>query len=330
MREPYHILNALLGCAGGPGDEAKCLTYIAQYAEPYADELWRDAIGNLIIQKKGAGRRVMLSAGCDIYGFHVYSVDEKGFLHVIPLGNIHAGSLPGARVRFQNGIYGVVCAAADDRAEKRKMKDMSIRHDLYIDIGASGKQEVLEKVSLGDIAILDGEAASLAGERLLLPGAASLIGPAILIIAMQELQHPVNDVYFVFAAQGNLGRRGANMAEHRLSPDIGLDIGIQADRSSVSGLGQGGLVGAHLGNSWYADKIIQLAMDQGICCETFADAAPQADLMHSAPWINLAIPVRGMNTPTEIIDLRDVTAAARLVVLAANTVWEDKNDAKAV
>ena len=70
---------------GGFEDEVR--EFIRGEIEPYVDEVFTDAIGNLIAVKKGGGEfKLMLDAHMDEVGFIVSKVEENGFLRFAPLG----------------------------------------------------------------------------------------------------------------------------------------------------------------------------------------------------------------------------------------------------
>ena len=85
------MLRDLLLTYGPSGREDAIAACIERYAAPHADQIRRDALGNLIVRRAGtSGRRVMLSAHMDQIGLVVVDIDETGFLRVAPVGGIQA------------------------------------------------------------------------------------------------------------------------------------------------------------------------------------------------------------------------------------------------
>ena len=101
---------------GPSGSERAIREKIAETVRPYVDELFSDAMGNLIAVKRGTGegRRVMFSAHMDTIGLMVYAADEKGFLRVTPLARRERGADGRAqgRLRKRRGRRGFFRAAA--------------------------------------------------------------------------------------------------------------------------------------------------------------------------------------------------------------------------
>ena len=80
MRE---FLKELCALNGVSGDEGAVRDFIRAQAEPYADSIRTDALGNLIVFKKGkkaTGNRLLLAAHMDEVGLIITRATEDGFL----------------------------------------------------------------------------------------------------------------------------------------------------------------------------------------------------------------------------------------------------------
>ena len=87
-------LLKLLTIPGPSGYEAACADYIEEELKPYADEISRDVMGNLICVKHGrGGKKVMLSAHMDEIGFIVTAIEDAGYLRVSTIGGVRPPSL---------------------------------------------------------------------------------------------------------------------------------------------------------------------------------------------------------------------------------------------
>ena len=79
------LLKKLTSITGVSGRERAVTDFIREELKDYADSIERDALGNLIVYKKGTGenaKKVMSAAHIDEIGFAVIAVTEKGFLKV--------------------------------------------------------------------------------------------------------------------------------------------------------------------------------------------------------------------------------------------------------
>ena len=80
-----NLLKELTQLWGVAGYEKEVRKYIEKIVEPYADEMLTDAVGNLIVLKKGRGgaeaKKIMLAAHMDEIGFMVKKIEPDGRCH---------------------------------------------------------------------------------------------------------------------------------------------------------------------------------------------------------------------------------------------------------
>lgn len=220
-----NLLRELTQLWGVSGYEKEVRNYIEKEAAPYADELLTDAIGNLIVLKRGNGsaaaKKIMLAAHMDEIGFMVKTIEADGRLRVCNMGWNWTGSAYNSRVRFRSGISGVVsCMGPIEEAGNKAGK-------LYIDIGATSKEDAEKYVKLGDACGYWGEYLELANDRICAKTLDNRIGCYQLLEALKENDgtYP-NDIYYVFCVQEELGCRGSKVAAERIRPDIGIAVDI--------------------------------------------------------------------------------------------------------
>ena len=142
MREEG-LLKKLVAAHGVSGFEKNVRKIIEEEAAPYADEMTVDAIGNLIVLKKGTDgenkKKLMFAAHMDEIGFMVKKIEADGRLKVCNMGWNWAGSAYNERVEFQNGVNGVVgCEGWIEDAKNDVGK-------LFIDIGATSAEDANSK-----------------------------------------------------------------------------------------------------------------------------------------------------------------------------------------
>jgi endoglucanase len=107
------ITKKLTETFGPSGYEDAVCKVILKEVKPLADEVSVDALGNLIVRKKpSAGaknpKKIMLAAHMDEIGVIVSHIDKKGFVRFTNVGATFGRYTLGARVRFLNGVTGVV------------------------------------------------------------------------------------------------------------------------------------------------------------------------------------------------------------------------------
>ena len=92
-----------------------------------------DALGNLIVRKgqRGPnGLKIMLAAHIDEIGVIVTHVDAEGFVRFTTLGGVRPHTCVGGRVRFLNGLSGVIGMEPLDDLTR-----VPTFEQLYIDLG---------------------------------------------------------------------------------------------------------------------------------------------------------------------------------------------------
>ncbi len=217
-------LKTLCGLSGVSSWEDPVRDYIRQRVEPHADRVEVDALGNLIVFKRGAkaaGNKLMLCAHMDEVGLMVKSVTEEGYLKFGCVGGIDRRILLGKQVEVGErkipGIIGLKAIHLTTAEERKKVPKLT---DLYIDIGAKDKEEALAQVEPGDVCTFVSDAVEF-GEGLLKAKAIDdRVGCAVMVKLLEE-ELPM-DCTFVFTAMEEVGTRGALGAAFSVTPEIAL------------------------------------------------------------------------------------------------------------
>ncbi len=325
------ILISLLGLHGATGREEAVATWLSDLLRPHVDELRTDALGNLIAIKKGtgAGKRLLFSAHMDHIGFMVIDADEKGFLRVCSVGGIALKVSLGQHVAFANGVRGVISAEEDITG------DAEMRH-LFLDIGASTREEALAKAPIGEVAVYAAPIAQLGEHRLAAPAMDDRVGCAMLAwVLMNSGKDCPNELIGVFSTQEEVGLRGAKVAAYSMKPDIGLalDVTLTGDTPGVKpkmavDLGKGPAIKvmdrASISSPIVRDGLIELAKAASIPYQlevlTFGgtDAGVIQLSRGGVPTGTLSIATRYVHSAAETIDLRDLAQGAQLLLAFAN------------
>ena len=325
-------LAELTSAFGPSGSENEVSQVIERLAGPYADEISRDIMGNLICRKKGSGPKVMFSAHMDSLGLVATHIDEKGFVHVGAIGGIRPARVLFAPVKFQNGTKGLVCVNAEAALDKLKMSD------LLIDIGAADGEEAKKLVQVGDIAVYDTATRTAAG-RAISPYLDDRIGCLALLMVMEQLGETENDLYFVFSSQEEVGCRGVKTAAWTVDPDYGIAVDVcgtddmPGSKHEVTALcGKGAAVNVMdrsvICHPEVVNKLLALAQEKGIPVQKSVtrmggtDAGPIHQTRAGVYTGGISIPCRYTHTPTELVDLGDARACADLAAAFAESKLE--------
>ena len=327
-----NTLVDLVSAFGPAGLEKKVANTVEKFAAQYCDEVTRDVMGNLICHKKGPGPKVMFAAHMDSIGLVATHIEEKGFIRVGAIGGVSPKAVLYTPVRFENGTCGLV--SADVGADVSGLKVS----DLFIDIGASSREEAERLVRIGDVAVYNTKTVD-AGSRMISPYMDNRVSCLVLLMAMEKISKSENDLYFVFTSQEEVGLRGARTAAWSIDPDYGIavDVTVSDDEpgskhtaSSVFGGGAAVKVmdASVICHPQMVEKLMNLAAEKGIKAQRDVIRAGGTDagaihLTRSGVYSGgISIPCRYIHTPTEMVDKGDVKACADLVAAFAESKLE--------
>ena len=210
------LLKKLTQTFGPSGNEEKVRDVIISEAERYADEISRDTLGNLIVRKKGNGKKLMLSAHMDEIGIMAMVLDEKKFVHFSAIGGVKAEALQFGKVEFENGTIGIV---------NKKVEKPNKIADYYIDDMNDCKGYKLYSISVGDAAVMRG-GFDICGDLVSSKALDDRVGCYVLLETLKRIQNNDNDLYFVFTVQEELGLRGAKTAAAGINPDYAIAVDV--------------------------------------------------------------------------------------------------------
>ncbi|MCL1820755.1 MAG: M42 family peptidase [Oscillospiraceae bacterium] len=326
MFDTYDTLLKLSSIAAPSGNEQALRNCLADLAKPYADECDTDTLGNLIVRKKGSGKKILLTSQMDSAGLAVTHIDEKGFLRFCRVGEVEPEEIK--NVIFANGTRGAVC-----REPKVKTSDAK-DYNYFIDIGAASRNDALNIVNIGDIAV-NSAIIYTNNDNIFSPFLSSRIGCVVLLQILSMLNNPINDIYFLFCTQDEVGHRGAKTAAFAADPDICLSIGITnasdipGTKASFISLNKGAVIRlrdnaliSHPGVvSW-----LESAADNAeipIQREVLSKGGTGAGAAHisraGVPSGTVTVPVRYALSSTETACLSDISSCVRLIYTAINT-----------
>jgi tetrahedral aminopeptidase len=307
------------------GHENTIREVILEEIKPLVDDVRVDALGNLIARKgkSGQGKRIILSAHMDEIGLIVNHVDENGFVYFSHVGTPFARYLSGGRVRFLNGVQGII----DSQPPKKGLHDIAPPDKMFIDVGATSPKDCPVKV--GDVAAFDRSYTEM-GNRLVAKSLDDRIGVAVLIETLRRLKNSPNEVFFVFTAQEEVGTRGAITSTYGIDPEIGLAIDVTPsgdtpnERRSNAELGKGpaiivkdgGLISEPRIVDWLETtaKKARIPFQRTVQLVGGSDARAMQVSRGGVLAGTLCIPCRYAHSPSEMVDFDDVENTVKLVV----------------
>ena len=217
-------LKTLCALPGVSSFEDEVRDYIRNRVAPYADSLRVDAMGNLIVFKKGAkstGNKLMLCAHMDEVGLIVRNITDEGYLKFSCVGGIDRRVLLGKQVMVgTNKVPGIIGLKAIHMTTPEERKKVPPLTDYYIDIGAADQEQAQKLVELGDCCVFAGDVVEFGSGMLKAKAIDDRVGCAVLVKLLEE-ELPM-DCTFVFTVQEEVGTRGAFGAAFSVTPEIAV------------------------------------------------------------------------------------------------------------
>ncbi len=320
------LIQELVETNGPSGYESLVRDLIQSKVETLADEVFVDALGNLIAsvgEVKSGGKKIMLAAHMDEIGIIATHIDELGFIRFTTIGGVRRQTCVGGRVRFLNGTQGVI--SYEDLGDINKLPTFN---QMYIDVGASRREEC--PVRVGDVASFDRPFSSY-GDRLVSKAMDDRIGAAVLIETLRLLKKTPNQVFFVFSVQEEVGLRGgATTAAYGLDPDVGIAIDVTRSGDTPKGvkmdvsLGAGpavkvrdsGMLSDPRVVSWMVETAEKkkLPYQMEVLEAGTTDARAIQLTRAGVPAGCISIPCRYVHAPSEMVDYNDVQNAVKLLL----------------
>jgi len=348
--ETTSLLKRLSEAPGLPGHERPVRELIRELWAPLTDQVEQQGLGSLVALRRGSGPeprpRLMLAAHMDEIGLRVTGI-ENGFLRVASAGGADRRVLPGTEVVVHGredlpavvGMRPPHVIPAEEREKTVPWKD------LFVDVGLP-EEEVKARVRVGDNVTFRRELVELreglvAGKAM--DDRASVAAVTLALEQLAGLTHAW-DVVAVATVQEEVGLYGALTSAHGVGPDLALALDVTfgkqvgvPDEMSFE-LGEGVTVG--IGPNFHPQvvkRLRQAAEEQEIPHHVEAipgrsgtDAWAIQISREGVPTGLISIPARYMHQPVEMVAVKDVERAGRLLAAFAAGLevdfrpgWED-------
>ena len=344
------VLRHMIASPSPSGFEQPVQQVIRDEIQQYSDTLRTDVHGNVIAALNPEGQpRVMLTAHCDELGFIVRYVDSDGFLYFAPIGGFDPATLPGSRVEIHTpdgsvlGVIGRKPAHLLSGDERNAMPKLA---DLWIDVGATNREEAQKLVPLGSVATRAAQLETLRNELVVSRALDDKSGVFTVIEAMRRISIQREKlragVYFVSAVQEEVGSRGIQSSVYSVEPTIAIavDVTFTSDHpgTSKNELGDvklnGGpviTIGGHVNPRVY-QMLTRAADDAGIAWQLDVQAGStytDTDMIQVArggvATGLVSIPCRYMHSGSEVVSLRDIDQIADVLSRFVLAIDKDTN-----
>lgn len=351
----FDLLEKLCLTFGPSGCEDPVAREILDNIEGFYDSLLPNRTLGVIALIKGNGKsdkRLMFSSHMDEVGFMIKSVSEDGTLRVASMCGSDTRIMAGRRVvisrdgeKFVRGVFGV----KPIHLLKAEERDSALPADeLYIDIGASDKEEAEKLVKIGDYATFESDFVRFGEDGRMIKAKAidDRAGCAVMCDLMKEL-YPVRenipfDMYFAFTCREELGISGARGAAHLIDPTHALifestavaDICGTAPHKIVAKQGDGPAISL-MDRSTIYDKdltnlLLSVGKEENIPCQIkqYISGGNDAGHIHKSRagvrCAVMSIPSRYIHTASNVIRAEDFVSTYRLALAAVKKLSESE------
>ncbi len=337
------LLEKLSNASGVSGFEDEVRNLMLEELKGHVDDLDVDNMGNLIATKNGKpdGKKVMLAAHMDEIGLMVRYIDKEGFIKFSKLGGINDQMLLNQEVYIHsNGeqILGVVGSKPPHRMKAAEKKKPVQYENMFIDIGASDKEDAEEMVNVGDPITIKQKFAELKNDLVMGNAMDNRVGCAIMVEVMKRARSDAT-IYGVGTVQEEVGLKGARTAAYRINPDmaLALDVTISGDHPGMkeedapAKAGKGPCIiltdasgRGIITHPQVKELLIQVAEEEEIPyqLEVSEGGTTDATAIHltreGIPTGVISPPSRYIHTPVSVVNIQDVENAVKLILAVLN------------
>ena len=268
-------------------------------------------------------------------------IGQKGFISFVKIGGIDDRILLSQRVVIKakkGDVNGVIGSKPPHLQKKEETEKVMKSEDLFIDIGASNREEAGKKVEVGDPIIFEPAYYKFTDDIIQTKAIDDRLGCYILIKLMERLPKNIDaTIYAVGTCQEEVGLKGARVAAFKIDPQyaFAIDTTIAGDtpqikeNESILKIGGGpaitiaeacgrGLIShpkirEHLIATAKKYKIpYQIDVVEG----GMTDGAMIYMTREGIPTGVLSIPCRYIHSPTGVFSMKDVDASVELLAKA--------------
>jgi len=333
MNEILPFLKKLISASGLSGHEAPIRELIAEQWGTLADEVSVSRLGSLHALKRGTlpepRPSLLIAAHMDAIGLMVTSVVGE-FLHVAEVGGIDARVLPGQLVivHGRKELPGLIAQPAAHLLPPDERNGPVALSNLLIDTGLTAP-EVARLVRVGDLvsfaqAPIELGKDALAGHTLDNRASVAALTSCLDILQKRLLDW---DLWAVASSQEEETLGGAATSAFQLRPSLAVAVdvtfasgpGTPSNRAYEMGngviLGMGPNIHPALQKAFkeLADRLEIPYKVEVTGAHSGTDAYTMQVAAEGIPTMLIGIPLRYMHTPVEVVSLKDIARAGRLL-----------------
>ena len=348
MDKNYKELKELCGISAVSGNEEDVARYLINNLKKYTNNIHIDYSGNVtatFIGKKNPDISILYFAHMDEVGMLVRKISEDGYLFFERLGGPSEKTLRSKQVVIttedRKKVLGVVGTKSHHYTGEDEKLTVPNKYELYVDIGAESREEVLrKKIDIG-CSITYVPNFERLGEHRVVSKTLDNRACVYCILRLAEYlaeNQPDITVHCGFSVQEEFNIRGSLPMIDRLNPDmvICMDCAVGCDTPDLYGrydldLGAGpsicfmntygkGPTGGLIPNIKFRKFIQDIAEKNNIPYQKEISAGCLSDasfVQMKGPegtiTGHIGLPLRYSHSPAEVVDLRDIENAIALI-----------------
>lgn len=332
------FLKALLDAPSPSGFEQPAAAVFRERVMRVADTVETTVMGSVHATLAGrvpGAASVMLAGHIDEIGLMVSYITPEGFLAVSAIGGVDPAILQGARVHVhtrRGAVLGVVGRKPIHLTEEEERKSVPKLDRLFVDLGRAA-DEVRETVRVGDPVTIAAGFERLGGTMAVARAFDDKVGAFIAARVLEEVARAgraAGDLTVAATVQEEIGLRGGITSAWRIDADIGvaIEVGHATDYLDIdkrkhgeAECGKGPIIarGPNI-NPVLFELIVAAAERERIPYQIGAEprgTGTDANVMQISrggkATALVSVPLRYMHTQSEVLSLRDVEAAIRLL-----------------
>ncbi len=343
MPEIMPFLKTLITSAGLSGHEAPVRKSIEEAWSPLVSELHVSNLGSLHGLKPGILPQprpsLLLAAHMDAIGLMVRGVVD-GFLRVTGIGGLDARVLPGqlVTVHGRKDLPGVIVQPPAFLLPAGVGEGAVPLEYLLVDTGCL-PEEVKELVRVGDLVSYAQNPLELGNDALAGHSLDNRASVAAVTACLQILQGRQTqwDVWAVATVQEEVGVKGALTSAFSLNPTLAVAVDVTFASGPGSPESQTFPFGKGVTLGWgpnihpalfqafkeLADRLEIPYKLEAIPAHSGTDAFGLQVAREGIPTMVLSIPLRYMHTPVEVVAVKDIERAGRLMAEFATSLTPD-------
>ena len=338
MTDILPFLKSIISVAGLSGYEAPVANLIEEKWTPLVDEISRSKLGSIHGLKKGSASgkasrpSVLIATHMDAIGLMVSRIVD-GFLYVTNIGGVDSRVLPGTPVIVHasgsgEDLYGVIAMPPANLLPEGQSSGVIALNYLVVDTGFT-PNEVSKRIRIGDRVAFGTEPVEMSGGCVSGHTLDNRASVAALTICLEELQGKSHlwDLWALASVQEEETYAGAYTSAYQIRPTIAiaLDVtfgkGTGANDYSAFPIGKGVTLG--IGPSMHpflhkrfkevAERVEIPVKDEAMPSASSTDADAMQLTAEGIPTMVVSIPQRYMHTPVELMAVKDIQRAGRLL-----------------